>query len=274
MTLALLAAVAAMLANTAATLLEARGSRRARRGAPVWRQPAYLLGLALDGLGWALSVVALRSLPVITVQSVLTSSVALTTLASHRFRVRDLPGGQLAGVLGVVVGLVLVAGASASDRPAALPAGASPVLLATAVLLALLAVPLSRCGRPFLVAAVAGVAYGGAALGVRALHLTPDVTADVALLARPLVWAVVVFGVVGVALVAAALRDGAPGPVTAVLSVTEVVVPGSAGLVLLGDAVRPGWGWALVVGVLAVVVSVAVLARASGSRRREDARAV
>jgi len=266
MVLALLAAVAAMLANTAATLLESHGSRRARTRGPVWRQPTYLAGLALDGLGWLLAVVALRSLPVITVQSVLTSSVALTTLASYRFRVRDLPGGQLAGVLGVVGGLVLVAGASASDRPDDLPVGATPVLLAAAVLLAALAWPLARCGRPFLVAAVAGVAYGGAALGVRALHLSPDVDADLALLARPLVWSVAVFGVVGVVLVAAALRDGSPGPVTAVLSVTEVVVPGSAGLVLLGDAVRPGWGWALAVGVLAVVLSVAVLARSAGSR--------
>ncbi|WP_299038627.1 hypothetical protein [uncultured Pseudokineococcus sp.] len=273
MAVALLAALAAMLANTAATLLESHGSRRARTRGPVWREPTYLAGLALDALGWLLAVVALRSLPVITVQSVLTSSVALTTLASYRFRVRDLPGAQLAGVLGVVVGLVLVAGSSSGDRPPDLPTGAAPVLLATAVLLAVLVVPLTRCGRPFLVAAVAGISYGGAALGVRALHLTPDVGADLALLARPLLWAVVLFGVVGVVLVAAALRDGAPGPVTAVLSVTEVVVPGSAGLVLLGDAVRPGWGWALVVGVVAVVGSVAVLARARGSHL-EEARAV
>lgn len=261
MALGLLAAVAAMLVNTAATLLEASGSRRATSARPLWRQPRYLVGLALDGLGWVLAVVALRSLPVITVQSVLTSSVALTALGAHRFRVRDLPTSQLLGVVGVVLGLVLVAGASGSERPDDLPPAAAPVLLVVAVLLAAVALPLARSGRPLLVAAVAGTAYGGAALGVRALHLSPEVRADLALLGRPLVWAVVLFGVVGVLLVAAALRGGEPGPVTGVLSVTEVVVPGSAGLVLLGDAVRPGWGPVLVVGVLALVASVALLSR-------------
>lgn len=269
---ALLVAVVAMLVNTAATLLEARGSRRATAARPLWRQPLYLAGIALDGLGWVLAVVALRYLPVITVQSVLTSSVALTALASHRFRVRRLPRSQLVGVVGVVGGLVLVAGATAGQRAeGALPSATAPILLAVAVGLAAAALPLARAGRPLLLAAAAGTAYGGAALAVRALHLTPDVRADLDLLGRPLVGAVALFGVTGVLLVAAALRTGQPGPVVGVLSVTEVVLPGSVGLVLLGDAVRSGWVPALVVGVLAVAGSVALLSR---SGRRVPARAV
>ncbi|WP_298991307.1 hypothetical protein [uncultured Pseudokineococcus sp.] len=263
---ALLVAVVAMLVNTAATLLEAAGSRRATSDRPLWRQPAYLVGLVLDALGWVLAVVALRYLPVITVQSVLTSSVALTALAAHRFRVRRMPRSQLVGVAGVVLALVLVAGATTGQRSeGTLPSAAAPVLLVVALALAAAGLPLARAGRPLVLAAAAGTAYGGAALGVRALHLSPDVRVDADLLGRPLVWAVVVFGVTGVLLVAAALRHGQPGPVVGVVSVTEVVLPGSAGLVLLGDAVRPGWTPVLVVGVLAVAASVALLSR-SGSR--------
>ncbi|MEJ5945597.1 hypothetical protein WDZ17_09870 [Pseudokineococcus basanitobsidens] len=269
--LALAAALAAMLANTAATLLEALGSRRATPDRPVWRQPAYLVGLALDGLGWVLAVLALRTLPVFAVQSVLTSSVAVTTLASHRFDVRRLPRAQLAGVVGVVVGLVLVAGSAATGRAPALPAAAVPVLVAAALVLVAVALPVARSGRPFVTAAVAGAAYGGAALSVRALHTTAALASDLTLLAHPLTYAVVVFGAVGVVLVAAALRHGAPGPVTAVLSVTEILLPGAAGLVLLGDAVRPGWEPALAVGVVAVVGSVVLLARAEQPSRRVPA---
>lgn len=269
--LALAVAVVAMLANTAATLLEARGSRRARPGQPVWRQPSYVVGLLLDGLGWVLAVVALRTLPVFAVQSVLTSSVALTTVL-HRGGVRRLGRGEAAGVVGVVLGLVLVAGSAATDRPDSLPAAATPVLVGAAVLLAVLARRVARCGRPLVVAAVAGIAYGGAALCVRALHITDDLVADLRLLEHPLTWSLVVLGVVGVVLVAAALRDGSPGTVTAVLSVTEVLVPGGAGLLLLGDAVRPGWEPALAVGVLLLVGSVLLLARQGEQVRRPSAR--
>jgi len=269
--LAFAVAVAAMLANTAATLLEARGSRRARPGQPVWRQRSYVVGLLLDGLGWVLAVVALRTLPVFAVQSVLTSSVALTTVL-HRGGVRRLGRGEAAGVVGVVLGLVLVAGSAATDRPDSLPAAATPVLVGAAVVLAVVARPVARCGRPLVVAAVAGIAYGGAALSVRALHITDDLVADLRLLEHPLTWSLVVLGVVGVVLVAAALRDGSPGTVTAVLSVTEVLVPAGAGLLLLGDAVRPGWEPALAVGVLLLVGSVLLLARQGEQVRRPSAR--
>ncbi|MEJ5913471.1 hypothetical protein [Pseudokineococcus sp. 1T1Z-3] len=266
--LGLAAALAAMLANTAATLLEAAGSRRASADRPVWRQPAYLLGLALDGVGWVLAVVALRFLPVVAVQSVLTSTVALTTLAAHRFDVRRVPRAQLVAVGGVVLGLVLVAASAAPGRPAALPSAAVPVLVASALVLAALALPVLRSGRPLLMAAVAGAAYGGTALSVRALHITSDLAEDMRLLTQPLTYALVVMSVVGVLLVAAALREGAPGTVTAVLSVTEVLLPGLAGLALLGDGVRPGWAPALAVGVAVLVASVLVLARPEVDRRR------
>jgi hypothetical protein len=78
--LAFLAAVAAMLANGAASLMEALGSRRAAGGRPTWRQPRYLAGIG--GLGRLLSVTALRVLPVVAVQSVLAAAlVVLAVLA-------------------------------------------------------------------------------------------------------------------------------------------------------------------------------------------------
>jgi drug/metabolite transporter (DMT)-like permease len=131
------AAVVAMLVNSGASLLEAEGSRRVRPGRPLARQPVYLGGLVLDGVGWLLSVVALRSLPVVTVQSVLAGAVAVTTVAGRRGRLRDLPRVQVLGVVAVVVGLVLVASSAQPGRPAALPAAAEPVLLCGAVVAAL-----------------------------------------------------------------------------------------------------------------------------------------
>ena len=63
------------------------------------------------------------------------------------------------------------------------------------------------------------------------------------LLTEPVAYAVLVFGVTGTVVLAGAMRRAAVGSLVAVLSVTEVVVPGLVGLVLLGDRVRPGWAW-------------------------------
>src|SRR4051812_17164938 len=130
--LALLAAVAAMLANTAASLLESAGTHRATSDRPVWRQPRYLVGLACDGAGWLLSVVALRVLPVFAVQSVLAGTVAATPVAAAGGDPRRLSVRQRTAVAGVVVGLGLGAGGAAPGGGRGAPAAATPGLLAAA----------------------------------------------------------------------------------------------------------------------------------------------
>ncbi|NED76694.1 hypothetical protein G3I51_31145, partial [Streptomyces sp. SID9944] len=48
------------------------------------RQWRYLAGLALDGLGFLLQIVALRSLPIYAVGAALASSLAVTAVAAAR----------------------------------------------------------------------------------------------------------------------------------------------------------------------------------------------
>ena len=261
--LALLAAVAAMLSNTAASLLESAGTHRATRERPLWRQPRYLVGLACDGLGWLLSVVALRVLPVFAVQSVLAGTVAATPVAAAGGNPRRLSVRQRTAVVTVVLGLALVAASALPGRAERLPPAATPVLLVAAGALLAALVPVRRSGRPLLTTVVAGLAFGGVSLAVRAVHVRSSLwTSVLDLLTEPLAWAVLVFGATGTVLLAAALRGGAVSTVVAVLSVTEVIVPGLVGLVLLGDRVRPGWSPVLAAGWVATIAGVALLARA------------
>jgi drug/metabolite transporter (DMT)-like permease len=261
---ALLAAVAAMLSNSGASLLESSGTRRATPDRPVWRQPRYLVGLAFDGTGWLLSVVALRVLPVFAVQSVLAGTVPVTTVAASRGKRRRLSWPQILAVGGVLLGVTLVAASAAPGRAPHLPAAATPVLLGAALTLLLCLAPLLRSGRPLLMTLGAGAAYGGVSLAVRAVHVRSSLwTSVLDLLGEPLVYAIVVLGVVGTVLLARAMRGGAVATVVAVLSVTEVVVPGVVGLVLLGDRVRPGWAPVLAAGWVLTTGGVVLLTRAS-----------
>jgi hypothetical protein len=59
-----------------------------------------------------------------------------------------------------------------------------------------------------------------------------------------------------------ALQHGQVGPVTAVLWISEVVAPSAVALVLLGDAVRPGWSLAATVAGLVTVGAAVLLATA------------
>ena len=262
--LAVAAALAAMLSNSTASLLESAGSHEAGAAArPVWRQPRYLVGLGFDGLGWVLSVLALRFLPVVAVQSILAGSVAVTALAAVGGHPRRLSPRARLTVPGVVLGLALVASAAAPGRAERLPPAAPVVLLVWAAVLLIAFGPVRRSGRPLLMALTAGLAFGGVSLSVRALHVRSSLWSSLRdVVAEPLAWNVVVLGGIGTVLLAGAMRHGAVGTVVAVLSVTQVVVPGLVGLLLLGDRVRPGWTPVLVLGWSLTVACVALLARA------------
>ncbi|MBN9734735.1 putative integral membrane protein [Pseudonocardia sp. Ae168_Ps1] len=266
---ALLIAVAAMVGNTIAALWEARGSRLARYGRPVWQQPWFLAGLFADVVAWVLTVVALRYLPVFAVQSILAGAIALTTLSDHGWNPWNLAWRDRWAVVAVLAGLVLVAAAAEPDRPEALPPAATPALLVAFVLI-LVATPFVwRTGRPMLLALLAGLGFGGTALAVRALHPGPlrwDTIGD--LLLDPLVYGVVVMGVLGVLAFAKALQNGPVGPATAVLSVTEVVVPGVVGIALLGDRIRDGWAGAALIGVVVALAGVIALTRTDPEAER------
>ncbi|MEV1293722.1 hypothetical protein [Pseudonocardia sp. NPDC049635] len=266
---ALLVAVAAMIGNTVAALWEAKGSRLAKYGRPVWFQPWFLVGLFADIVAWVLTVVALRYLPVFAVQSILAGAIALTTLADHGWNPWNLIRRDRWAVVAVLSGLVLVAASAEPERPEALPPVATPVLLVSFALL-LVATPFVwRAGRPMLLAFLSGLGFGGTALAVRAVHPGPIRWGTVAdLLLDPLVYGVVVMGVLGVLTFAKALQDGAVGTATAVLSVTEVVVPGVVGIALLGDRIRPAWEGAALLGVLVALAGVVALTRPDPDSQR------
>ncbi len=77
----LLSAATAALAYGAGSVLQAQGVGAAcNGGAQLLAQRRYVLGLALDLLGFLATAVALRSLPLFLVQSALAGSIGVTAL--------------------------------------------------------------------------------------------------------------------------------------------------------------------------------------------------
>lgn len=261
----LLGALAAALCYGVATVLQALAARASadragRSGSRLLGTVVdlrYLVGLALDGLGFAASVVALRTLPLFLVQAAVTSSVGVTALLSVRYLGVRLQRRDVLLIATLGAGLLLLAASARPERAHPLPAVGGVLLLVAGLVLGAVCAGAARAGGRAagpVCAAGAGLAFGGAALAARALVLPHPLWR---LAGDPLAWALVVHGAVGTLAYAAALLRTAATIVAAVTFAVETVVPAALGLALLGDSVRPGTAPLAALGfALAVVASV------------------
>jgi hypothetical protein len=264
---ALAVAIFGAFSYGAGSILQAVGASRSAGTVRTLGHPLYLLGVGCDLLAWAGSLVALRELAVYQVQSVLAGSLAVTVVAAWLFLASRLRRRDVAAVA-VTIGALSILAMSAGPQEhvaasTALRIGFCAAALATAVI----GWAATKAASPGVVAALAGLSFGGSALCGRALMLPAEPTTHLAatalaIVTEPLVAALVTFAVTGMLLYTNALQHGQVGPVTAVLWVGEVVAPSAVGLALLGDTVRPGWGPASTIAGLLVIGAAVVLAAA------------
>jgi drug/metabolite transporter (DMT)-like permease len=224
------------------------------------------VAIFIDLLGWLCSVVALRSLPVFAVQAVAGGSIAVTALVSARLTDTPIDRATRIAVGACLAGLVLVAASAGGDQPEVSSRLVDIVLIAAVLVLAVAVLVLRQYPRAWPLALIAGMGFGGTSLAVRAAHI--ESFSPSALLAQPAIYLVAGFWAVGIIAYSGAVGRGDIGPVTAVFIVTEVVLPGLVGIVLLGDPVRPGWGWPFALGLAVAVGGVVALARRPQRRSR------
>jgi hypothetical protein len=260
----LLFALVAMVLNSVAGLLESDATRHVTRGRSLVTQPRYLGGLTVDGLGWASTVVALRYLPVFVVQAVLGGAIALTAVGAHLVYGSTLRRVDRLACAACVVGLAMVAASAGAERPASPSWSATLALIAVAVVLGVGLAAAWAADVAWSLALLAGLGFGASSVAVRAVHLVGD--DPLTLLEAPPIYLVIVFGALGLIAYSRALVRGSLARVTAILLVTEVTVPGVAGIVLLGDSVRPGWWSVMFAGLVLAVAGVVVLAGSPAQR--------
>jgi drug/metabolite transporter (DMT)-like permease len=233
-----------------------------------WR---YLVGVGLDGLGFVLSIAAVRTLPLFVVQSIVASFLAVTAVVGAVVLHMPLRRADRIGLVVVIGGLVLVGLSAAEDRQVDVSRAEQWGVLVATVLLAALAVPVARLSGATGAAAlgtIAGLAFGATSVAARMLpgSLAPDkvVGGLGELLRSPATYALVAAGVLAMLAYSTALQRGTVTQATAPLVVGETVAPALVGLLLLGDEPREGWGW-----VAALGFGLAVLGAVSLSRHGE-----
>lgn len=269
MILGLIGAFGAALCYGVASVLQALAARKTAtvegfdprlliRLARSWQ---YLLGLALDGAAFLLSIAALRTLPLFTVQAIVASFLAVTAVLGAVVLKMPLRTTDRIGVGVVILGLIMVATSATEDRTVE----ASPVelwgVLIAAVLIAIVAIPLARIKGALgasVLGSVAGLAYGAVAVAARML---PDPLTVEAVLTSPATYGLLVAGAVALLIYPTALQRGSVTQATAPLVVFETVAPALVGVLLLGDEAREGWVWVAVLGFILAVAGALSLAR-------------
>jgi hypothetical protein len=242
-TTALLCVAAAAICSGTATVLQALAARRM----PVHprldlvlvgrllQSRTYVAALVLVAAGSALSLVALRSLPLFVVQAGRASSLAVAAVLATMVLGARLRWFDFAALLGIGTGLVLLALSVAPSPAVAAGAGTEGVLagvvvaavVATAVVLRMEST--SRAG--LVMGAIAGVAFAVVAAGARTL---PNL-APAALVVDPVAWTICAAGALGLAVNALALQRAAAVATTALMVGIETTLGAGLGMLLAGD---------------------------------------
>lgn len=220
----------------------------------------YLGGLALDAVGFAASVLALRTLPLFLVQAAVASSVGVTALAARVWLHVGLGRREVAALWFLGLGLLLLAVSARAEPAAALAAPGQWALAAGVLPLAGLVAWAGRWRRARAgvgLAAGAGLGFGGVGIAARVLavpHPWWQLTAS------PVAWALIGYAAVALYCYAAALQRARVTVVAAVTFAVETVVPALIGLEFLGDRPRSGFALVALAGFAATVGGALALA--------------
>jgi hypothetical protein len=269
LSLGLIGAFACAVCYGIGSILQAVGAARTATGATLdprlmvrlLRQGPYLLGVGFDAVGFLASVLALRTLPLFLVESTVASSIGVTALLAARFLHVRLAPTEWAALGAVALGLVLLAASAQPDPGKAVSTRGGWLLLSGVLLAVAVAGVAERLGSAragAVLAADAGLAFGGVGVAARTLRV-PDPLWH--LVGQPTFWALIAYGALGMLFFSAALQRGSVTTATAITFAIETTVPALIGLTLLGDRARPGFAVVAVTGFVVALGGCLALAR-------------
>jgi drug/metabolite transporter (DMT)-like permease len=226
------------------------------------RQWRYLVGIGLDGLGFALQVAALRLVPIYVVAAAIAASLAVTAIVAAWVLSTRLSGVEWAAVAVVCASLAMLGLAAGPEGTGHGPAGlgwALLVIVAVVFVAGAAAGRLSDRTRALVLGLGAGAGFGVVEIAVRLID-SIDLT-KAAFYSNPAVYAVIAGGLAGFMLLTSALSRGSVTTAVAGMVVGETVGPALVGVVWLGDQTRAGLGWLVVAGFVVAVFATLALSR-------------
>jgi drug/metabolite transporter (DMT)-like permease len=273
MLIGLLLALGCSVCYGTATVLQAAATRSVHSGDTdsgvdaalllrALRQWRYLVGIALDGLGFLLQVAALRLVPIYVVAAAIAASLAVTAIVAAWVLSTRLSAMEWAAVAVVCASLAMLGVAAGPEGTGHGPAGLGWALL---VIVGLVFVAGAAAGRltdrtrALVLGFGAGAGFGVVEIAVRLIDsIDPS---QAAFYGNPAVYALIAGGAAGFLLLTSALSRGSVTTAVAGMVVGETVGPALVGVAWLGDRTRPGLGWMVEAGFVVAVIAALALSR-------------
>ncbi len=273
MLIGLLLALGTSVCYGTATVLQAAATRSVDAGSSesgvdpalllrALRQWRYLVGIGLDGIGFALQVAALRLVPIYVVAAAIASSLAVTAIVAAWVLSTRVSAVEWAAVGVVCASLAMLGLAAGPEGTRRGPAGLGWALLVVVAALFIAGAAAGRLGersRALVLGLGAGGGFGVVEVAVRLID--PIDPTKAAFYTNPAVYAVIAGGAAGFLLLTSALGRGSVTTATAGMVLGETVGPALVGVAWLGDQTRPGLSWMVVVGFVIAVAGTLVLGR-------------
>jgi drug/metabolite transporter (DMT)-like permease len=273
MLIGLLLALGCSVCYGTATVLQAAATRSVNSGDSdsgvdpalllrALRQWRYLVGIALDGLGFVLQVAALRLVPIYVVAAAIAASLAVTAIVAAWVLSTRLSAMEWAAVAVVCASLAMLGVAAGPEGTGHGPPGLGWALLVIAALVlaaGAAAGHLSDRTRALVLGFGAGAGFGVDEIAVRLID-SIDLT-QASFYTNPAVYALVAGGAAGFMLLTSALSRGSVTTAVAGMVVGETVGPALVGVAWLGDRTRPGLGWMVEAGFAVAVIAALALSR-------------
>jgi drug/metabolite transporter (DMT)-like permease len=276
--LSILAAFACALCNGAAAVLQKVAADEEKRESGVrlgflWELAhnwPYMLGILLDVLAWVLTFLAVQRLPLFLVESVIAANIAVTAVLERIFLKAPIHRKSYYSMGIILLGLVALALSATGDHvePVSTTVRWAIILLPLPLVLAGILLAKLR-GRWAIVAlsAISGIAFGNTSVISR---IFGHVTSITTVLHSPLLYSLIVSGVLGILLFSVALQRARATVVNASMTTAQIVVPTLIGLAFLGDKIRSGRWELMVIGLIVTVIGTLVLALITPLGRRTN----
>jgi hypothetical protein len=220
----------------------------------------YVAGITFQMVGFALAFLARRELPLFLVQASVAAGLGVTALLGVLLLKWRLPTAEvsLLALLGLGVAALIVAAEPAPSRQLTMleVGGLGTALLLIAVA-GFFTVRLRGAPGSVALGALAGLAFGAAAVASRPLANMPWDR----FLTEPLLYLVLAHSLVGQLLLGLAMQRGSTTAAVAAMDAASAAPAAVLGLVLLGDRVWPGLEWLAALGFLVTLASVIGLTR-------------
>lgn len=224
------------------------------------KQPAFLGALALNLAGFGLHFVALRLLPLYLAQAGIAVSLVVTALLATRLMSDKLSALEWSAVIGVCVGLGLLAVAAGDAGDSAQHHGLTIGIIVGLVVIAVLGAVASRSKHGVstaLLGLLAGLGYAGVAISARLLQ---DGSMS-ELVRSPTLYTLPISGGLAFILYSLALQRGSVTLATTPMIALQTITPAAVGVFVLDDAVRAGWWPAAIAGFLLSAAGSVILVR-------------